>query len=129
MRKPRTLHLAAVAVAVATVALTAAVARPAQALPGYKSACSSCHSVAPVGTVTATHLKGALSHYGIPDGSLSASQREVKRWVQREVIASHRLFFQEHLRQRARLPVRLLIDAMFALQTIRLDAVERLSGT
>ena len=32
MRKPRTLHLAAVAVAVATVALTAAVARPAQAL-------------------------------------------------------------------------------------------------
>jgi GT2 family glycosyltransferase len=82
-----------------------------------------------LGTVTATHLKGALSHHGMADGSLSASQREVKRWAQREIIASHRLFFQEHLRQGARLPVRLLIDAMFALQSIRLDAVERLSGT
>ena len=61
MTKPRTLHLAAVAVAVATVALTAAVARPAQALPGYKSACSSCHSVAPVGTVTATPSKATLT--------------------------------------------------------------------
>jgi hypothetical protein len=59
--KPRKLHLAAVAVAVATVALTAAVARPAQALPGYKSACSSCHSGAPVGTVTATPSKTTLT--------------------------------------------------------------------
>lgn len=61
MIKPRRLHLAAVAVAVATVALTAAVARPAQALPGYKSACSSCHSGAPVGTVTATPSKTTLT--------------------------------------------------------------------
>ena len=61
MRKPRALHLAAVAVAVATVALTAAVARPAQALPGYKSACSSCHSGTPVGNVTATPSKTTLT--------------------------------------------------------------------
>jgi hypothetical protein len=59
--KPRKLHLAAVAVAVATIALTAAVARPAQALPGYKSACSSCHSGTPVGTVTATPSKTTLT--------------------------------------------------------------------
>jgi hypothetical protein len=50
-----------VAVAVATVALTAAVARPAQALPSYKSACSSCHSGAPVGNVTATPSKTTLT--------------------------------------------------------------------
>ena len=61
MRKPRTLHLAAVAVAVATVALTAAVARPAQALPSYKSACSSCHSATPTGTVAATPSKTTLT--------------------------------------------------------------------
>ena len=61
MTKPRTLHLVAVAVAVATVALTAAVARPAQAMPGQKSACSSCHSGAPVGTVTATPSKPTLT--------------------------------------------------------------------
>ena len=61
MTKPRTLHLAAVAVAVATVALTAAVARPAQALPSYKSDCSSCHSVAPVGTVAVTPSKTTLT--------------------------------------------------------------------
>jgi hypothetical protein len=59
--KPRRLHLAAVAVAVATVALTAAVARPAQALPSYKSACSSCHSGAAVGTVNATPSKTTLT--------------------------------------------------------------------
>jgi hypothetical protein len=59
--KPRTLHLVAVAVAVATVALTAAVARPAQALPSYKSTCSSCHSTAPVGTVTAAPSKTTLT--------------------------------------------------------------------
>jgi GT2 family glycosyltransferase len=87
------------------------------------------HRVRYLGTVIATHLKGALSHYATPDGSLSAAQRQVKRWAQREVIASHRLFFQEHLREGARLPVRLLVEGMFALQSLRLDAVERLSGT
>ena len=61
MTKPRTLHLVAVAVAVATVGLTAAVARPAQALPRYQSACSSCHSGAHVGTVTATPSKTTLT--------------------------------------------------------------------
>jgi hypothetical protein len=37
------------------------VARPAQALPKYKSDCSSCHSVAPVGTVAATPSKTSLT--------------------------------------------------------------------
>jgi GT2 family glycosyltransferase len=81
-----------------------------------------------LGTVTATHLKGALSHQGTPDGTLSASQRAVKRWVQREIIASHRLFFEEHFRAGSRLPMRLAIDALFTLQALRVDAAERLDA-
>jgi hypothetical protein len=54
---------AAFSVAAAAVGLAFAVvgARPAQAVPSYKSACTSCHSAAPSGTVTATPSKTSLS--------------------------------------------------------------------
>jgi GT2 family glycosyltransferase len=78
-----------------------------------------------LGTVGAVHLKGAFSHNGTPDRELDASQREVKRWVQREVIASHRLFFEEHIRDESSPPTRLAIELMFTLQSLRLDATDR----
>jgi hypothetical protein len=55
--------VAALGVAAAAIALTVVVvgAKPAQALPGYKSTCSSCHSAAPSGTVTATPSKTTLA--------------------------------------------------------------------
>ena len=54
---------AAFSVAAVAVALAVAVvgAKPAQALPSYKSTCSSCHSATPSGTVTATPSKTALA--------------------------------------------------------------------
>ncbi len=85
------------------------------------------HRVRYLGTVEATHLKGAFSHTSTPDRQLAPSQRQVKRWVQRQVIASHRLFFEEHIRQRSMAPTRLAIELMFDLQTLRLDATERLA--
>ncbi len=79
-----------------------------------------------LGTVQATHLKGAFSHNDTPDRELDASQREVKRWVQRQIIASHRLFFEEHIRSDSAAPTRLAIELMFRLQSLRLDAADRL---
>jgi len=55
--------VAAFGAAAAAVALAVAVvgAKPAQALPSYKSTCSSCHSATPSGTVTATPSKTTLN--------------------------------------------------------------------
>ncbi len=80
-----------------------------------------------LGTVSATHLKGAFSHYGIADRELDREQREVKRWAQREVIAAHRLFFEEHVRGDASALTRWAIELMFTLQSWRLDAADRLA--
>jgi GT2 family glycosyltransferase len=80
-----------------------------------------------LGTVTATHLKGAFSHHRTPDRALDPSQRAVKRWVRREINASHRLFFEEHLRSGTWLPTRILVRLLFVLQSIRLGAADRLA--
>ena len=55
--------VAALGVTIAAIALTLVVvgAKPAQALPSYKSTCSTCHSATPSGTVTATPSKTALN--------------------------------------------------------------------
>ena len=78
-----------------------------------------------LGTVTATHLKGAFSHYGTPDEELDPAQHQIKRRVQREVIASHRLFFEEHISERSMAPTRFAVELMFSMQARRLDAAER----
>jgi GT2 family glycosyltransferase len=78
-----------------------------------------------LGSARATHLKGALSHQETPDRSLDDRELAVKRWVQREIVASHRLFFEEHLRSSAALPTRLAIEAMFAVQAFRSRAADR----
>lgn len=80
-----------------------------------------------VGTARAIHVKGAFSHYRTPDGALQPEERAVKRWAQREIIASHRLFFEEHLRAQSPLPARVAIEAMFALQSWRRAASDRLA--
>jgi GT2 family glycosyltransferase len=81
-----------------------------------------------LGSARATHLKGALSHHETPDRSLDDRELAVKRWVQREIVASHRLFFEEHLRGGVTLPTRLAIEAMFALQSLRSRAADRSAG-
>ena len=78
-----------------------------------------------LGTVKATHLKGAFSHYGTPDEELDPAQHQIKRRVQREVIASHRLFFEEHISERSMAPTRFAVELMFSMQARRLDAAER----
>lgn len=87
--------------------------------------CRDGHRVRYLGSVTATHLKGAFSHYASADDELAAGELEVKRWAQREVIASHRLFFEEHMRERSAWPVRAAIELLFVLQTWRLDVADR----
>ena len=52
------LSLAVVAIALAVVMVGA---KPAQALPSYKSTCTGCHSAAAVGSVTATPSKTSLA--------------------------------------------------------------------
>jgi hypothetical protein len=47
--------------AAAAIVLAVAVAKPAQALPSYKSTCTSCHTGTPVGTVAATPSKATLT--------------------------------------------------------------------
>jgi GT2 family glycosyltransferase len=78
-----------------------------------------------LGSARATHLKGAFSHHDTPDDSLDDRELAVKRWVQREIVASHRLFFEEHLRAQAALPTRLAIELMFSLQSLRLQGRDR----
>ena len=52
------LSLAVVAIALAVIMVGA---KPAQALPSYKSTCTGCHSTTAVGSVTATPSKTSLS--------------------------------------------------------------------
>ena len=80
-----------------------------------------------LGTVRATHVKGAFSHHGSADAALDPEQLAVKRWVEREIIASHRLFFEEHLRTGSAAPTRAAIELLFTLQSLRLDAADRLA--
>ena len=64
MTRRTSFHLAAAfSVAAAAVGLAVAVvgAKPAQALPTYKSTCTGCHYATPSGTVTATPSKPSLS--------------------------------------------------------------------
>ena len=55
--------VAALSLAVVAIALTVVMvgAKPAQALPSYKSTCTGCHSTAAVGSVTATPSKTSLA--------------------------------------------------------------------
>ena len=58
------LHFAAafsVAAIVVALAIAVVAAKPAQALPSYKSTCSNCHSATPSGTVTATPSKTTVA--------------------------------------------------------------------
>jgi GT2 family glycosyltransferase len=82
-----------------------------------------------LGTITATHLKGAFSNLEVPDGLLDPPQREIKQRVKRDIIASHQLFYREHLRGSASPPARAAIGLAFAMQQLRLEAGERLGRT
>jgi hypothetical protein len=62
LKKRITVITGVIAGIVAATALFGAVAtKPAEALPGYKSTCSSCHSATPSGTVTAVPSKTTLA--------------------------------------------------------------------
>ena len=80
-----------------------------------------------VGSATAIHLKGAFSNTRVPDRELDSERRSIKRRINREIVRSHRLFFDEHMRSQANLPLRLVTQLLFGLQELRLTAVERLT--
>ena len=77
---------AALGVTIAAIALTLIVAgaKPAQALPSYKSTCSSCHAGTPSGTVTATPSKTTLNPgetYSVQVSVALSSSGQAGYWI------------------------------------------------
>jgi hypothetical protein len=75
------LSLAVVAIALAVVMVGA---RPAQALPSYKSTCTGCHSTAAVGAVTATPSKASLAPseaYTVSVGVALSASGQAGYWI------------------------------------------------
>ena len=75
------LSLAVVAVALAVVMVSA---KPAQALPSYKSTCTGCHSAAAVGSVTATPSKASLAPgeaYTVNVGVALSASGQAGYWI------------------------------------------------
>ena len=75
------LSLAVVAVALAVVMVSA---KPAQALPSYKSTCTGCHSATPVGSVTATPSKASLAPgeaYTVNVGVALSASGQAGYWI------------------------------------------------
>ena len=86
------------------------------------------HRIRYVGSISSTHLKSAFTS-SIEGQAVDPRLEEVRRWVRREVVASHRLFFEEHLRPATSLPATFAILVLFSLQRLRLDASERLGAS
>jgi hypothetical protein len=60
-RSRRALTISIVGLAAAGALFAAVAAKPAEALPGYQSTCSSCHKATPTGAVTPTPSKSSLA--------------------------------------------------------------------
>lgn len=69
-----------------------------------------------LGTVKATHVKGASSHLREPDSALEPHELAAKRRVQAAIIDSHELFFSQHLAPRASWLERVAARLLFATQ-------------
>ena len=78
-----------------------------------------------VGTASATHRKGAFSHNKVPDAELDPEQLFVKRRTNREIVRSHRLFFDEHMRTESSHFLRLAANLLLGLQELRVKAADR----
>ena len=75
------LSLAVVAIALAVVMVGA---KPAQALPSYKSTCTGCHSTTPSGSVTATPSKTSLAPseaYTVNVGVALSASGQAGYWI------------------------------------------------
>jgi GT2 family glycosyltransferase len=81
-----------------------------------------------VGTATAVHIKGASSHLHERKRDLTPAERAHRRRVQAAIVASHRLFFRQHVEPSSRRPVAYAIRAMFAAQSLRVSLAARLDG-
>jgi GT2 family glycosyltransferase len=73
-----------------------------------------------VGTATATHLKGAMSHLRRRTGSLTPGELATKRRVQAAIVDSHDRFFRQHFASSTSWPLRQMIGATFTAQRVRL---------
>lgn len=78
-----------------------------------------------VGSVSATHLKGAFSNHHVPDADLDPEQRWVKNSTNREIVRSHRLFFDEHMRAESSSLLRAAAQILLGLQELRVKATDR----
>jgi len=75
------LSLAVVAIALAVIMVGA---KPAQALPSYKSTCTGCHSTTPSGSVTATPSKTSLAPseaYTVNVGVALSASGQAGYWI------------------------------------------------
>jgi hypothetical protein len=78
-----------------------------------------------VGSVSAIHMKGAFSNNNVPDVDLDPEQRLVKHSTNREIVRSHRLFFDEHMRARSGSLLRAAAELVLDLQELRMRAADR----
>jgi len=73
-----------------------------------------------LGSTAATHIKGASSRLRAPSSELSPQELAHRRRLQGAIVASHRLFFRDHLAATTNPVTRALVEAMFRLQGARL---------
>jgi GT2 family glycosyltransferase len=81
-----------------------------------------------LGTSTAIHIKGASSGLHSRTGKPDPATRARIRRLQEAIVDSHRLFFEEHLRDETARPVSVAVEAMFALQRLRIRTQTRLEA-
>ena len=79
-----------------------------------------------LGTMTATHVKGASSKLRASTRGMSDEELTRRRRLQAAILQSHRLFYQVHLASSSSRLTRALVGAMFRAQEARLRAATRL---
>jgi GT2 family glycosyltransferase len=81
-----------------------------------------------LGTVSATHIKGASSGLHSRTGKPDRATRARILRLRESIVESHLLFFRQHLRSGTRRPVALAIEAMFGAQRLRIRTLLKLES-
>jgi hypothetical protein len=81
-----------------------------------------------LGTVTATHIKGASSGLHSQTGKPDRATRARILRLRQSIVESHRLFFRQHLRSQTRRPIALAVETMFEAQRLRIRTLAKLES-
>lgn len=81
-----------------------------------------------VPSARATHVKGASSHLRDADRTLDAAEQATRDRVRLAIVASHLRFYRLHLAATTPWPLRLLVEARFAVDRRRVERSIRRAG-